>query len=82
MGLVDGNGGQVVNQLLGVGITIAVAIIGSYILLKIVDVVIGVRVREEEEILGLDLSLHGEDGYALDFELDLPEPSLAEAPTM
>ena len=69
VGLVDGHGEQVFNQLIGIGITIAVAVIGSYILLKLVDLLIGLRVSEEEEIRGLDLSQHGEDGYALDFEL-------------
>jgi Amt family ammonium transporter len=69
VGLVDGHGEQVFNQLIGIGITIAVAVIGSYILLRLVDLLIGLRVSEEEEIRGLDLSQHGEDGYALDFEL-------------
>ena len=69
VGLVDGNAGQIVNQLIGVGITIGIAVIGSYIPLKVVDLLIGLRVSEEEEIRGLDLSQHGEDGYALDFEL-------------
>lgn len=84
VGLVDGNAGQILNQLIGVGITIAVAVIGSYILLKLVDQLIGLRVSEEEEIRGLDLSQHGEDGYALDFELKPAEPtgSLAQASTL
>jgi len=76
VGLVDGNAGQILNQLIGVGITIALAVIGSYILLKVVDLLIGVRVSEEEEIRGLDLSQHGEDGYALDFELRLAESTV------
>jgi Amt family ammonium transporter len=82
VGLVDGNGGQILNQLIGVGITIALAVIGSYTILKLVDLFIGLRVSEEEEIRGLDLSQHGEDGYALDFELKPAETtvgSLAEA---
>ncbi len=69
VGLVDGNGSQVVNQLAGVGLTIALAVIGTLILLKIVDLVIGLRVSEEDEIQGLDLSQHGEDGYNLDLDL-------------
>jgi ammonia channel protein AmtB len=60
-------------------------VIGSYILLKIVDLAIGLRVTDEEEIRGLDLSQHGEDGYALDFDLKhTGEPavgSFAEAST-
>jgi len=76
VGLVDGNGGQILNQIIGVGITIAMAVIGSLILLKIVDMLIGLRVSEEEEVRGLDLSQHGEDGYALDFELKAEEPTI------
>jgi Amt family ammonium transporter len=65
-GLVDGNGGQVVNQLLGVGISWAIAIVGSFVILKIVDVVVGLRVTSEQETMGLDLSMHGEEGYNLE----------------
>ncbi|MCX6586179.1 MAG: ammonium transporter [Acidobacteria bacterium] len=65
-GLVDGNGGQVVNQLLGVGISWAIAIVGSFLILKIVDVVVGLRVTSEQETMGLDLSMHGEEGYNLE----------------
>jgi Amt family ammonium transporter len=72
VGLVDGNSVQILNQLIGVGITISLAVIGSYVLLKIVDAVIGLRVSEAEEISGLDLSQHGEDGYAPELELAPP----------
>jgi Amt family ammonium transporter len=60
VGLVDGNGGQIINQLIGVVITIALASIGSYILLKAIDLTIGLRVSEEAELQGLDISEHGE----------------------
>ena len=69
VGLVDGHAAQVLNQLIGVGITIAVAVIGTIVLLKVIDVVIGLRVTGEEEIQGLDLSQHGEEGYNLDLDL-------------
>ena len=69
VGLVDGNGAQIVNQAIGAGISIAVTVIVSLVLLKIIDVVIGVRVKEEDEMVGLDLSQHGEEGYNLDMDL-------------
>jgi ammonium transporter, Amt family len=69
VGAVDGNGAQVLNQLGGVGLTVALAVIGTLVLLKLVDLVIGLRVSEEDEIQGLDLSQHGEDGYNLDLDL-------------
>jgi len=63
LGMVDGNGAQVVNQLIGVAISWVLAIAGTLIILKICDAVIGVRVTKDEEIEGLDLSMHGEEGY-------------------
>jgi Amt family ammonium transporter len=66
MGLLEGNAGQVVNQFIGTAIAWALAIVGTLIILKIVDVVIGLRVSEEHEVQGLDLSQHGEEGYNLE----------------
>jgi Amt family ammonium transporter len=63
LGLVDGNGGQILNQLIGVAIAWGLAIVGTLIILKIVDAVVGVRVSKEAETEGLDLSQHGEEGY-------------------
>jgi Amt family ammonium transporter len=66
LGLVDGNPGQVLNQLVGVVIAWVLGIVGTFVILKIVDLTIGVRVPSGEEVDGLDLSLHGEEGYNLD----------------
>ncbi|HZT29041.1 MAG TPA: ammonium transporter [Bryobacteraceae bacterium] len=66
LGLVDGNAGQVGNQLIACLISWVIAIAGSLILLKICDVVVGLRVEKEHEIQGLDVSLHGEEGYILE----------------
>ncbi len=63
MGAVDGNTSQILNQLGSVAITWVLAAIGTLIILKIVDMIIGVRVEEQQEIEGLDLSMHGEEGY-------------------
>ncbi len=66
-GLVDGNAGQIVNQLLGSAVAWGLAIVGTLIILKICDVVCGgVRVNADEETEGLDLSQHGEEGYNLE----------------
>jgi len=46
-----------------VAIAWALAIVGTLIILKIVDVVVGLRVTEDHEVQGLDLSQHGEEGY-------------------
>ncbi len=66
LGLVDGNARQVFNQLIGVGIAWILAIAGTLIVLKICDLLIGLRVDRDQEREGLDLSLHGEEGYFLE----------------
>jgi Amt family ammonium transporter len=63
LGLVDGNAGQVLNQAMGVAISWVLAIVGTFLILKIVDATIGVRVTKEQEGDGLDLSMHNEEGY-------------------
>jgi ammonium transporter, Amt family len=66
LGMVDGNGGQVLNQAIGVLISWGLAIVGTLIILKICDVLLGVRVSPEQELEGLDVSMHGEEGYNLE----------------
>jgi len=60
LGLFEGNAGQLVLQAYGVLVTLVYTAIVSYILLKIVDALIGLRVDKETERDGLDLRLHGE----------------------
>ncbi len=66
VGLIDGNGRQLLNQFVGTVIAWALAIVGTLAILKVVDVIVGLRVAEEQEIQGLDLSQHGEEGYNLE----------------
>src|SRR5580658_5766428 len=66
LGMVDGNSGQVLNQAIGVLISWGLAIVGTLIILKICDVLLGVRVSPEQELEGLDISMHGEEGYNLE----------------
>jgi Amt family ammonium transporter len=63
-GLIDGNPGQVSTQLLAVGATVAFAAIGTLLIVKLVDGLLGLRVPAEEELLGLDLAVHGEVAYS------------------
>lgn len=65
LGLVDGGSRLLVGQLVAVGITVAFSIVATFILLKIVDVAIGLRVSEAGERQGLDLNQHEEEGYIL-----------------
>ena len=55
---------QIFNQFVGVVIAWVIAIAGTVIILKIVDVVIGLRVTEDDEVRGLDITQHSEEGYS------------------
>jgi Amt family ammonium transporter len=66
LGAVDGHAGQILNQAIGVAIAWVLAIMGTLIILKICDVTIGVRATREQEVEGLDVSMHGEEGYILE----------------
>jgi Amt family ammonium transporter len=59
-GLIEGNAMQVLNQLAGVIIVFVYDAIVSLIILKVVDVFIGLRISDEVEREGLDLAVHGE----------------------
>jgi ammonium transporter, Amt family len=65
-GGIDGNWGQMLHQLAAVGMAWGLAIVGTLILLFVVDRIIGLRVAPDHEVAGLDVSQHGEEGY--DFE--------------
>jgi len=62
-GLLDGNIILFRNQVIGVVASAVTALIGTFILIKILDATMGLRVTEEEEIRGLDITQHGEEGY-------------------
>ena len=66
VGGLDGRWAQVGNQLVGVLIAWGIALVGTSVLLKFVDLLTGLRVHEEDEIAGLDITLHGEEGYNLE----------------
>ncbi|MGD0906697.1 MAG: ammonium transporter [Candidatus Acidiferrales bacterium] len=62
-GLIEGNVHQLLNQLVGVSIAWGLGIVGTLAILFFVDKLIGLRVSQEQENQGLDLSQHGEEGY-------------------
>ena len=66
-GLIEGNSQQLINQVVAAGAALALAIAGTFILLKVVDALVGLRVTQEDEIQGLDLSQHGEEGYIISY---------------
>jgi Amt family ammonium transporter len=64
-GLIDGNAGQVVTQLIAVGATIAYAVVGTFVIVKLVDGILGIRISARDEELGIDISTHGEAAYQM-----------------
>jgi len=63
LGWIDGNPAQVLNQLIGAGIGIGLAVVGTLAALKITELVTPLRMNDSAEASGMDLSLHGEEGY-------------------
>jgi len=63
-GALDGNWHQLGNQLVGVLIAWGLAIVGTVVILFLVDKTVGLRVTEEHEVTGLDVTQHGEEGYS------------------
>jgi len=63
MGWVDGNAGQLINQLVACLVAWGLAAVGTWVILKVCDALIGVRADEQQEVEGLDLTMHGEEGY-------------------
>jgi Amt family ammonium transporter len=66
LGAIEGNLRQLLNQSVGVLLAWVLAIVGTLVVLKLVDVMVGLRVTPEHEIQGLDLTQHGEEGYSWD----------------
>ena len=84
-GLIEGNTTQFLNQLLATAITWAFAAVGTFVLLKLTDALVGLRVTESDEEDGLDITQHGESGYNYEEEfggtvLDGGYPAADRAP--
>ena len=63
MGGVDGNWGQMVPQVVSVLAAIGIAVVGTTVILKVLDATMGLRVNQDDEVQGLDVTQHGEEGY-------------------
>jgi Amt family ammonium transporter len=66
-GLLFGNPKQVVIQIGAILVAYIIAGVGTWIILKILDVTVGLRVKEEAELQGMDINEHGEEGYNEEF---------------
>lgn len=63
VGVIEGNPGQILNQFVAILIALGLSVVGTLVLLFLVDKLIGLRISAEQEVEGLDLSQHGEEGY-------------------
>ena len=88
-GLLAGNAAFLGKQLLAVLVSIAFSVAGTLVILKLVDATIGLRVTADEEREGLDINLHGEEGYSIGnssfgraetFAAPKPEPATKGSP--
>ena len=68
--MIYGNPGLVVTQLMAVGVTIVFAVVGTGVILVVLKAVMGLRVTEDEERMGLDLSQHSESAYVFASDYD------------
>jgi Amt family ammonium transporter len=63
VGVIEGHWGQLGNQVVGILIAIVLSVVGTLVLLKVVDLVIGLRMSPDDEAEGMDVTQHGEEGY-------------------
>ncbi|MHC5595278.1 MAG: ammonium transporter [Nostoc sp.] len=66
-GVLRGNFGELGVELVAIAVAYAIAAVGTWIILKVIDATIGLRVKEETELQGLDINEHGEEGYNSEF---------------
>jgi Amt family ammonium transporter len=77
-GLIDGQADQIGRQLAAIGAIGAYSFVLTFVILKVLDLVMGLRVSEEEELVGVDISQHGERAYAEVLASSI-EPAMASA---
>jgi Amt family ammonium transporter len=63
LGVMEGQTRVLIGQLVAVGVTWVFALVATFIILKVLDVTMGLRVSQADEVQGLDMSQHGEEGY-------------------
>jgi Amt family ammonium transporter len=71
-GAVDGNASQILDQLAAIGVVWVYSFVATAVILKVLDLVMGLRVNEDEENVGLDVSQHGERAYVIEEAGTLP----------
>ena len=63
LGLIEGESRVLIGQIVAVAVTWIFSLVATFIILKVLDVTMGLRVDQKDEITGLDIAEHGEEGY-------------------
>jgi Amt family ammonium transporter len=71
-GLIEGEASQMVDQVVAIGVVALYSFVVTGVILKVLDITVGLRVKEDEEELGLDVTQHGERGYVMDEGAGIP----------
>jgi Amt family ammonium transporter len=79
-GLIEGETARLTDALIGIAAIGAYSFVVTFVILKVLDLIVGIRVSEDDEDLGLDVSQHGERGYTSDEGSGMPVPSGAILP--
>jgi Amt family ammonium transporter len=76
-GLIEGEPGQMVDQIVAIGVVAIYSFVVTAVILKVLDLAIGIRLTENDEELGIDVTQHGERGYVFDEPVGVPMASIA-----
>jgi len=83
-GVIDGTPEQLWKQFVGIGATMSYSFVVTFLILKVLDLVMGLRVASDEEVAGIDASQHGERGYVFDVGgpgfVGIPQTAAAAVP--
>ncbi|MEX1195452.1 MAG: ammonium transporter [Dehalococcoidia bacterium] len=79
-GVVEGEPGQMVDQLVAIGVVALYSFVVTGVILKVLDLTIGIRLTDEDEELGMDVTQHGERGYVFDEPVGVPIYTAPSAP--
>jgi Amt family ammonium transporter len=79
-GLVQGEASQMVDQIVAIGVVAIYSFVVTAIILKVLDLTIGIRLTESDEELGMDVTQHGERGYVFDVPIGVPMATISTPP--
>jgi Amt family ammonium transporter len=80
-GLIEGEPGQMVDQIVAIGVVAIYSFVVTSVILKVLDLAIGIRLTESDEELGIDVTQHGERGYVFDEPIGVPMTPISTPPT-